>query len=44
MEQAVDAVSDIPPLIATFVMPGSKQPESHRGIFAYRYTKQAANS
>jgi hypothetical protein len=39
MEQAVDAVSDIPPLIATFVMPGGEQPQSHRDIFAYCYSK-----
>ena len=33
MEQAIYAVSDIPPLIATSVVRGSEQGESHGGIF-----------
>jgi hypothetical protein len=43
MEQAIKAVSDIPPLIATSVVRGSEQGESHGGIFIIDPASQAVH-
>jgi hypothetical protein len=43
MEQAINAVSDIPPLIATSVVRGSEQGESHGGVFIIDPANQAVH-
>jgi hypothetical protein len=43
MEQAITAVSDIPPLIATSVVRGSAQGESHGGVFIIEPATQAVH-
>lgn len=43
MEQAINTVSDIPPLIATSVVRGSEQGESHGGIYIVDPAAQAVH-
>ncbi|MGI9236200.1 MAG: hypothetical protein ACR2QZ_02330 [Woeseiaceae bacterium] len=43
MEQAIHTVSDIPPLIATSVVRGSEQGESHGGVYIIEPAAQAVH-